>query len=186
VINFLLDLVFPPLCLSCRERCLTKFLCPDCWQLCELPDPAMRCRHCFEELDRRGDLCQQCRKQKLLPIVRARVFDPESPASFLGKERVDALAGFALYQWVQLEWPLPHAVIPMPDTHSTNIARAFSEILDIPFIKALHLDCTYKEERLEEDQELLLFDVDNSLERLEKGAFALAESFPKQIYLLSL
>jgi len=186
VIKYLLDFIFPPLCLSCKERCLTKFLCPDCWQLCALPDPTTRCRHCFEELDQRGNLCSQCRTKKLLPVARGRVFDPASPSYYLGRDAVDALAGFAIYQWIQLEWPTPDTVIPMPDSHSLTIGRAFAQILDVPLARALSLDCSYKEDRLEEDQELLLFDVDNSLEKLEKGAFSLSESFPKRIYLLTL
>ena len=180
------DFVFPPLCLACKERCETKFLCPDCWQLCKLPDPAGRCRHCFEELDRRGDLCAQCRQERLLPIARAYVFDPESPAFRLGCEAAAATASFALVQWIQLEWPTPAAIIPMPDTDSKAIGKAFAMLLDLPFAKALRRGCEYVEDRLEEDAELLLFDVSNSIEDLRKAAYALSEAFPKRIYLLSL
>ena len=180
------DFIFPPLCLACRERCSTKFLCPDCWLQCSLPDPIERCRHCFEELDGRGNLCAQCRKNRILPIERAYVFDPESPARYLGTEAIDAMASFAFLQWIQLEWPLPDALIPMPDADSIAIGSALAHLLDIPFLRALRSDCEYKEDRLEEDEILLLFDVSNSIERLQKGAVALSEAFPKRIYLLSL
>ncbi len=70
-----LDLIFPPLCLACKERCRTKILCLECWALSELPDPVERCRHCFEEFDERGNLCSQCLEKRLLPVMRAYVFN---------------------------------------------------------------------------------------------------------------
>lgn len=181
----LIDLIFPPLCLSCKERCSTRYLCPDCWWLCEPPDPAERCRHCFDELDQRGTLCSQCRQEPRLSTVRAYVFDPESPARCLGLP-AQAMAGFAVHQWIQLEWPLPEVVIPMPDSDSVTIGRAFAQMLQIPFIRALETGYTYKEERLEENQLCLLFDVSHSLLELKKATLALAASFPKRIFLLSL
>lgn len=186
MIQGILEFIFPPFCLSCKERCKTKFLCPECWQLCALPDPVERCRHCFEELDGKGNLCLQCRQEKILPIARAYVFDPESPARFLGVEAIDAMAGFALVQWIQLEWPLPDGIIPMPDADSIAIGSSLARLLNVPFIRALNRDWSYKEDRLEEDQELILFDVSNSIEKLKKSAYALGEAFPKRVYLLSL
>ena len=180
------DLIFPPLCLACKEKCDTKFLCPDCWQLCSLPDPVERCRHCFEELDSRGNLCAQCRKEKLLPVVRAYVFDPESPAYRLGWEAVDAMAGFAFVQWIQLEWPLPDMIVPMPNRESVAIGASLARLIDRPIARALTGDCEYKEDRLEEDQEILLFDVSNPMGLLKRGSGALFESFPKRIRILSL
>jgi hypothetical protein len=118
--------------------------------------------------------------------MRAYVFDPESPARFLGIEAIDAMASFAYLQWIQLEWPLPDAIIPMPDADSLAIGRALAQLLNVPFIRALRYDGEYKEDRLEEDQILLLFDVSNSMERLQRSAFAISEAFPKRIYLLSL
>ena len=78
------------------------------------------------------------------------------------------------------------AVVPMPDTDSLAVGRALADLLKIPFAKALRPNCEYIPDRLEEDQELLLFDVSNSVENLRKGAFALGEAFPKRVYLLSL
>jgi hypothetical protein len=185
-LRVLTDFIYPPICLNCREFCSTRFLCSECWLLCALPDPIERCRHCFEELDQRGDFCIQCRKAKLLPVVRAYVFDPASPAYCLGTEAIDAMAGFAYLQWIQLEWPLPTAIIPMPDSDSISIGSALAQLLHIPFIRALRFDCDYRQDRLEEEEILLLFDVSNPIEKLQKGAIALSEAFPKRIYLLSL
>jgi hypothetical protein len=182
----ILDFLFPPLCLVCKERCSTKFFCPDCWQLCALPDPVERCRNCFEELDQRGNLCQQCRQDPLLPAVRATVFDSESPARLLGLDSCNAMAGFTVLQWIQLEWPLPDAIISMPDPDSLSLGRAFATLLDCPFVRALDSACAYREDRLEEEQELLLIDVSNPLPVLQKAALSLCQSSPKRIYLLTL
>ncbi len=184
MIRTVLDWIFPPYCLACRELCSTKYLCPDCWLLCELPDPVGRCRHCFEELDQRGNLCAQCRHKAFLWAIRAFVFDPAAPARYLDLEATHAFAAFAFLQWIQLEWPLPDAVIPMPDSH--GIAKALSLLLDRPLIRALHSDCTYRDDSLEEDLLLLLVDISQPLETLKKVELALSEAFPKRIYLLSL
>lgn len=184
--HYFLNCIFPPLCLSCKEKCATKFFCPACWLLCELPDPAERCRNCFETLDERGNLCVRCRHKPILPCVRATVFDSESPARLLGLEVPDAMAGFALLQWIQLEWPMPDAIVPMPDPDSIAMGQAFAWLLNLPFVRALRSDCAYRENRLEEEGNLLLIDISSSMEKLKKAACALSESFPKRIFLLTL
>lgn len=180
----MLHFLFPPLCISCGEKCGTKLLCPDCWVLCELPDPISRCRHCFEALDERADLCISCRQKQKLSAPRAYVFDPESPARCLGVESVEAMAGFAILQWIELDWPDPDAVIPMPD--SIPIAASFASFLNKPLIQALSGAFEYRQDRLEEGQILILFDISNPLSNLKKAVQSLSGSLPKKIYLLSL
>jgi len=121
-----------------------------------------------------------------LPVVRAYVFDPESPAYRLGLEAIHAMASFTFLQWIQLEWPLPDVIVPMPDRESVAIGLSFALLIDRPFARALRGDCEYKENRLEEDQEVLLFDVSNPVEQLRKAALSLSESFPKRVRLISL
>ncbi len=117
-------------------------------------------------------------------MTRGYVFDPESPAPLLGVEAVDALAGFAIIQWIQLEWPMPDAVIPMPGAR--EISLAFAKHLGIPHVQALSYLYEYKEDRLEEDQNLLVVDISSPLPLLQKAGMALSASFPKRMYLLSL
>lgn len=159
-------------------------LCPSCWLLCTPPDPATRCRHCFKEIDEESKLCRNCRWKKSLPIPRAYVFDPESPARHLGLEASDALAGFAILQWIQLDWPMPDVIVPMSDAKA--IAFDFAKLLDLPFVQALSKECEYLDEKLEDNQIVLLFDVSSSFSQLEKAVSALKNSFPSKIYLLSL
>lgn len=114
----------------------------------------------------------------------AYVFDPASPAALLDREAIEALAGFALWQWVQLDWPRPDAIVPMPD--SVTIASAFAAFLDCPLVQALSSSCQYRPGRLEDNQILLLFDVQSPAEHLEKASRSLMQAFPKKGYLLTL
>ncbi len=81
---------------------------------------------------------------------------------------------------------MPDVIVPMPDVHSIAIGKALAVLLDRPFVRALGVGCEYREQCLEEEGELLIFDVSNSIAQLKKGALALSESFPKRIYILSL
>ena len=96
------------------------------------------------------------------------------------------MGGFAYFQWTMLEWPTPDAIIPMPDQNSRAIGLALARLIDRPFVRALYTDGSYREESLEEEQELLLFDGGSPNELLKDGTEALLEAFPKKIRLLSL
>ncbi|EKE08346.1 MAG: hypothetical protein ACD_17C00218G0002 [uncultured bacterium] len=184
--NSILDCFYPPLCIHCNERTDLISLCSQCWQLSQLPDPVLHCKYCFDLLTDEQSLCAQCKQKPLLPVRRAFVFDKGAPAHLLGMHQAEGLAGFAVFQWIQLEWPFPDAVIPMPDTSSKKIGRAFADLLNVPFIQALKPSYAYVEERLEEDQALLIFDVRNDWEFLHKCATSLSEAFPKKMYVLTL
>lgn len=186
MIRAFVDLIFPPLCLHCKERCSTKFFCPECWELCAPPDPVARCRHCFEEVEKPG-MCSDCRREPKLPIARAFVFEKEAPVFRFQEEYPEAMAGFAVNQWIQLEWPQPDWVVPMPDRISISIGKIFSQWNRFPFCKALESGEEFFELRETElGEEILLFDAGNSLPDLQKAISALTEAFPKRIVLLSL
>ncbi|HSX26844.1 MAG TPA: hypothetical protein VLE89_07570 [Chlamydiales bacterium] len=179
-----MDLIYPPLCLECREPCKTKYFCPECWGLCEPPDPAERCRHCFGEVDQVRAMCQECRREPKVGVVRAYVFDGESPVGRL--EEWERLAGFAVYQWIRLEWPMPDVIVPMPDEESESVGEAFSALMQLPFAKALRRGGDQFELREEVEGDVLIVDAANPVEFLQGGAMAVAEAFPKRIFLLSL
>lgn len=182
----ILDLLFPPFCLNCEKESPFKHFCSECWNQCIPPDPVDRCRYCFEPVGPRESICPQCLFKPDLHIERAYVFEPHSPMELLSVHQSKGIAGFALYQWVQLEWPLPDAVVPMPDADSKQFAQDFSMLLNVPLIHALGRSLSYKEDRIVEDQTLLLFDAKNRTQEEQKAALALRESFPKRIYLLKL
>ena len=172
------DWVFPPLCLACRERCSTKHFCPECWKLCEPPDPALHCRHCFVELEQKRSMCPQCTREPVLSAARAFVFDKKAPIQRIAEDYPEAIAGFAVNQWIRLEWPMPDAVILMPDRESKEVGKIFSKLLERPGKKLRN--------RFKEEQQFLLFDASNSVENLQKAVSSLSESFPKRIFVLTL
>lgn len=191
-LSYFLDWVFPPLCLACREFSDSKHLCSDCWKLFAPPDPAERCRHCFSENESQKEICAVCRKEPLLPIARAFVFDAQAPlwALRLDPEQKGKIwASFALNQWVRLEWPQPDAIVPMPDPDSEAIGKEFSKLLQVPFYNILKVSegaLELRDNLLKEGAEILMIEAGNPLSRLQKGVLALSEAFPKKSYLLSL
>lgn len=59
--NFLLDLLFPALCINCQKE--RSYLCPDCFSLIELA-PHQYCPFCnFPRIVPDGKTCLTCRKQ---------------------------------------------------------------------------------------------------------------------------
>jgi hypothetical protein len=156
-VKALLDFLFPPNCLSCSSPTSTKYLCPTCWHTSALPDPLNRCRHCFEELSAKTDLCPDCKGPKALsPYKRAYVFDRFSPAALLPKELHQGLAAFAYLLWIQLEWPDPIALIPMPDPLSQAVALHLAVLLHCPVSRLIRADFSLQEAVLGKEGDLLL------------------------------
>lgn len=180
--NFL-DFLFPPYCLSCHLPSSLSFFCQSCWELCSPIDPTTRCAACFAEVQ--TDFCIPCKRRTfLLPFTRAVVFEPTPPTRFLCKEKGEALAGFAFYQWVQLEWDIPDIVIPMPGMEL--VAKAFSMFLNFgsgsPSPYYSQLDPSLFEKGLT----FLILDEKSSLKTLRKTIYPLTETSPKKIFQLSL
>ena len=181
----LLDFLFPPLCICCKGRILHPFFCAACWELCTPLDPVGRCRHCFTEWTN-GEFCGKCQ----LPFRRAVVFESSASARMLCRKKEGAIGGFVLYQWIQMQWPIPEVVIPMPGMDL--IAKTFAFFLykagtcsaNILSRKGRHWSCN--EEVLEEGQTILLLDAQSSLFTLKKAAQSLLETSPKKIFQLSL
>ena len=183
------DFLFPPLCKGCDEDSSTGLLCPSCWELCSLPDPAYRCSHCFHEVQSEG-LCNVCRFEPSLFFPSAFVFEPSPPAYQLckeGKEAPEAMAAFLFVQWERLHWPFPDVVVPLPG--AKELAKVFSFWLNSSYMPVLSYcnglwECSV--EALEEDLIVLILGDKVSLDLLKEAALALNQSFPKKIYALTL
>jgi hypothetical protein len=101
------------------------------------------------------------------------------------------MAGFAYYQWLKLEWPIPDFVIPI---RKSETARTFAELMGAPCLNALRrVGWPLIQERWEirgdwslEETRILLFDEGCSLKQLQLAARAVQDAFPKKAYLLSL
>lgn len=180
-----LELLFPPLCQSCKEPCQTRLFCPDCWELCSPPDPEYRCRHCFSEIEE-GPICQTCQTYPRCPFPSAFVFEPTLPALRLCKmEDPESLAAFAIFQWNRLGWPLPDIIIPLLDARS--FAKEFASCMNRPCFFALQYDgrWNFDQSFLEEEIFLLLAKTD-AQEKISAAIESVCEAFPKKVYVLSL
>jgi hypothetical protein len=195
VIHSLLDLFFPPLCLHCAAATAIPYFCPECWISSQLLDPEGRCLHCFEEITEPTGLCGRCHHKPLLPFPRAALFAKEAPICRLidREESIAPVAGFAFYQWMRLHWTDPDLIASIPP-HRPKIARFFSEFTQKPcpnlFRRAtwpLHpLRWEVKQQMIEEDMTLLLFDNGCTFKELQMACQAIAQAFPKKVYVLSL
>jgi predicted amidophosphoribosyltransferase len=183
----LLDLIYPPLCISCHEPCETRHFCPECWELCAPPDPVGRCRHCFEPLDGEELRCAQCKEKPLLIAKRAYVFDRGAPIGrFLDES--EAMAAYAYYQWIQLEWETPDFILPFPDKRSLEIGGELASLMHCPLIKAFREADTEVElkRKIPEGKTLLLFDVSAPARALRSEIRLLSDTSPVNVLLFSL
>ena len=186
--NAFLNLVYPPLCLYCRETVQDEKhpLCHSCLSLLELIDPHERCPHCFSSqfcVEKR--LCPEClRKPPMLNGIGA-AFDYAGPAACLIRKLkyadlsylADGCGAYLAAQFLQLGWPMPDVLIPIPIamTHwiergynqSLLLAQSLSKILDRPVQEALiRKSGDYSQAGLSRKQRL---ELDGNLFHLKKS-----------------
>lgn len=175
--------------MNCLERCTTGLFCPACWIECNPPDPFTRCRHCFIELEEEG-LCERCRHKPLLYAVTASVFPDTEPARRLfqkAKDFPEVLTAYAVYQWIQLEWPFPDFVIPLFPSRAKSMARLFSEWTGAVYANPFKWwSRKIIDDLLTEDATLLVIDTGVLPHILKKLLSQLTTTSPKSCFLLSL
>jgi len=190
VIRTFLDLLFPPLCVCCGADAPKSQLCNACWELSSILDPVLRCQHCFTSSEK--PLCARCAKKPELPYARAVVFETEAPIFRIADdETVEAMAGFAYYQWQRIAEMEPDYIISVTPS---PIGKAFANLCQKPSPKifrrrfSLHKQETWelKEGLISEDATILLFDPGLPKETLESACAAIAEAFPRSVFVLSL
>lgn len=158
MLNSVLALLYPPLCLHCAARveegCL--LLCQECLSHLQLIDPCDRCHYCFfPEVVASHRVCADCLKQPPLFQRLGAAFDYMGPAGSLVKalkynNRSDIAPGMSAYlvaQFFQLNWPIPDLVVPVPISRVRRfirgynqcelLGRDFAKALDRPLVKAL-------------------------------------------------
>ena len=194
-----LHLIFPPLCLSCKEGRAEKWFCSACWEQCSLADPLERCRHCFAEEERL--LCAQCRRDPILCFPRAYLFDRTLPASILlskieGIEKT--LAACAFVFWTKLTEDVPDAILAVPDEGGKKsifrIAKELACFFQRPYVRGLKrsYQAFLKPTLLcissapSSFRHVLALDSASSLSWLEKASTKMAEMFPRKLTIISL
>lgn len=196
--------LFPPLCLHCQTYLASPTLfCGPCAGYFELTDPRHRCLYCFKEQEESRP-CDVCLQKKRWGLRRAAVLDPFGPVlsfcSDLKSGRMPHLiktaSALMLTQWIRLNWPQPHFLIPFPESFffqsndpSYLVAKELSKTLESEVCCALgrlpHQFFLKKREEIE-DATLLIVGVCLEMEVFEKMAEMLEEAFPAKIYGLSL
>jgi len=134
-----LDLIYPPLCLHCNAALGVHYaiFCEHCTQLLHPIAPNERCPYCFSaDLNVESEkCCQNCRQKTPSTDRMAAVFDYEGPAaSFVkhfkygGQSYLAKGAGaYLVMQFLELNWPMPDCVIPMPMAPLRLFERGYNQ-----------------------------------------------------------
>lgn len=130
------NLLYPPLCLHCRQLAPHHpMLCSDCQQLLDLIDCQGRCPRCFKENSDADGYCQHCARESSLFNGYAAAFEYEGPAATLVKQLKYAnmpylskgLAAAVAVQCVQLRWPVPDVIVPVPIPWNRLLQRGYNQ-----------------------------------------------------------
>lgn len=133
-----LHLLYPPYCLHCNADVEDGQhpLCRHCLLLMEIIDFSQRCIHCFSLVDQQDiNLCQECIKE-ITPFNQvAAVFDYTGPAATLIKQfkygnqphLAVGLGAYMAAQYLNLDWPLPDAIIPIPISFTHLFVRGYNQ-----------------------------------------------------------
>lgn len=156
------NLIYPPICQHCERPVVDDqhLFCFDCLILLEMIDISERCPYCFSsDYHPKKQVCSHCSKQHPVFHRLAAVFEYIGPASTLVKKlkygnmpRLSQGAGaYLAAQFLQLEWPLPDVIIPVPISftrwiergynQSYLLAAAVSEVINRPVKEALQRKC---------------------------------------------
>jgi len=170
------DLIYPPLCLHCRQQlhAAEPFLCNLCLDQLEFMALEGRCKRCFTFT---GHLhsCPLCKSHDFPFAAMAAVFEHMGPAATLirqfkyGQEDYlyKAMSAYMAAQFALLEWPFPDVIIPIPISFSHRLERGYnqsallagglSSILNVPVKDVLKRSLTgYSQAGLNRKQRLLL------------------------------
>jgi predicted amidophosphoribosyltransferase len=130
--NALLHLIYPALCIHCKELLLEpqKILCGACLSLLTLIDPEERCRQCFTESSTK--ICKECQKRGLMTSKFALCFDHFGPVvalmhAFERRLYLDRpLASWMVVQMERMKFPFPDLIFPFPQTFSHRILNGYN------------------------------------------------------------
>lgn len=136
----LLQLFYPSYCLHCRDFIspIDLILCPTCTALLEFIDIDERCPVCFEiHPNQTAHSCTHCQKVISHFYRSAATFEYIGPAASLIKKLkytnqpylAKSIAAFLVVQLIQLDWPFPDALVPVPISFSRWIDRGYNQSL---------------------------------------------------------
>lgn len=152
-----LNLVYPPECLHCSEALFEEpFLCKNCLELLEFIDISLHCPKCFSlKYSKLKHRCDNCFSKKSYLTEIAATFDYRGPIATLIKKfkyenkpyLAEGLVGYMAVQLIDLKWPIPDLIVPVPQSLSHFFMRGYNQaellaeslslILNCPVQKAL-------------------------------------------------
>ena len=195
VISSLLDALFPPICSLCEKEA-QELLCSQCQEHLAPPDPALRCSHCFAELEEETVLCRQCVRAPILAAPRAFLFELSSTASCLRAQLAKAAGGplgemaaaLLVWQWGRLNWPMPNRISVVPSLEVSSgwqfIAQEAASMLGKTLSIDLNRQMQLKSSDVLQGEEILLVAFEER--GLKEALTGFWSAFPKRIYIVSL
>lgn len=133
-----LNLILPTHCISCSavvERGHSH-LCVECQSLTQLLEKEDRCAQCFCFLNGTQEwICKKCSKETPVFTGFAAALDYAGPAASLIKGLkysgqtylAKGMGAFMVAQFIELEWPLPDLIIPVPLSYSHHLQRGYNQ-----------------------------------------------------------
>jgi ComF family protein len=140
LITSIRDLIYPPICLHCHATVYGEFqfLCSDCLSLLNLINPFERCPICFNSDYHIGHpCCTPCRTRAPLLKRRAAAFEYIGPVATLIRKLkygnqpylAKGLGAYMAAQFLELQWPLPDLIVPVPISRLHYYERGFNQSL---------------------------------------------------------
>lgn len=134
----LLHLTFPAKCLHCHTLIppSSSVLCSSCSSLLELSHPEGRCPLCYNLKEEDSPYpCSECTHYPSPYLRMASAFDYQGPAASLVRRLkysqqpylARGMAAFLIAQLDCLEWPIPDAIVPVPQSLTRWLERGYNQ-----------------------------------------------------------
>lgn len=152
LLNSFLSLIYPPICLHCSDKLSLKetLLCAPCQELLTLIEKEHHCTRCFhEKSSKKLHACKNCFSKSLSTVSIAAALEYMGPAKTLIKQLkygdkpylAKGLASFMAAQFIELEWPMPDLIIPVPQAFSRFLSRGYNQAELLGETLGLILNC---------------------------------------------
>ncbi|HSX04754.1 MAG TPA: hypothetical protein VLG76_08515 [Rhabdochlamydiaceae bacterium] len=206
MISSILHLVYPALCIYCKELLIShqKLLCPKCTDLLTLLDAEQRCSKCFKESLLK--VCKECQKRPSHYLKLGACFEHFGPAAALTSEFThrlyldQSLSSWLVVQMDKMAFPLPDLIVPFPHTFADKVlegynrahllAKRVGELYQCPVKDLLgrtedhqfYWRCTAD---ISDQIVLLVVETINEVETIAQCTEVIQEGFPKAIYVIA-
>lgn len=138
ILGAFVNFVYPSFCLHCRQETSYKAgpFCDTCTEHLALIKAEERCPYCFsQDYDSEKCVCYPCYIEKPTLKRTAAAFDYIGPAASLVTQMKYAnqpylakgCGGYLALQLLNLKWPMPDVIVPVPLTLSHKLSRGYNQ-----------------------------------------------------------